>query len=48
MAVAGARWAVEESFHAAKDQCGLDHYQLRDVPTTRGAGVVLLIPGIRP
>ncbi|WP_433192200.1 IS701 family transposase [Nocardia sp. CA-107356] len=27
--VAGARWAVEECFQAAKDQCGLDHYQVR-------------------
>ncbi|MFE9328965.1 IS701 family transposase [Nocardia sp. NPDC052278] len=29
LAVAGARWAVEECFQAAKDQCGLDHYQVR-------------------
>ncbi|MBF6212203.1 IS701 family transposase [Nocardia puris] len=29
VAVAGARWAVEECFQAAKDQCGLDHYQVR-------------------
>jgi len=27
--VAGTRWAVEESFQAAKGQVGLDHYQLR-------------------
>jgi SRSO17 transposase len=27
--VAGARWAVEERFQAAKDQVGLDHYQVR-------------------
>jgi SRSO17 transposase len=27
--VAGARWAVEECFQAAKDQVGLDHYQVR-------------------
>jgi SRSO17 transposase len=27
--VAGSRWAVEESFQAAKDQVGLDHYQVR-------------------
>jgi SRSO17 transposase len=27
--VAGIRWAVEESFQAAKDQVGLDHYQVR-------------------
>ncbi|WP_408637468.1 IS701 family transposase [Nocardia aurea] len=29
VAVAGARWAIEECFQAAKDQCGLDHYQVR-------------------
>jgi SRSO17 transposase len=27
--VAGSRWAVEECFQAAKDQVGLDHYQVR-------------------
>jgi SRSO17 transposase len=27
--VAGTRWAVEESFQAAKGQAGLDHYQVR-------------------
>jgi SRSO17 transposase len=27
--VAGIRWAVEESFQAANDQVGLDHYQVR-------------------
>ncbi|WP_425566295.1 IS701 family transposase, partial [Nonomuraea monospora] len=27
--IAGARWAVEESFQAAKGQVGLDHYQVR-------------------
>jgi SRSO17 transposase len=27
--VAGARWAVEECFQAAKDQVGLDHDQVR-------------------
>lgn len=27
--IAGARWAVEESFQAAKGQTGLDHYQVR-------------------
>ncbi|MFF4415655.1 hypothetical protein ACFYY8_24250 [Streptosporangium sp. NPDC001559] len=27
--VAGMRWAVEESFQAAKGQVGLDHYQVR-------------------
>jgi SRSO17 transposase len=27
--VAGIRWAVEECFQVAKDQVGLDHYQVR-------------------
>jgi hypothetical protein len=27
--VAGARWAVEESFQAAKNEAALDHYQAR-------------------
>jgi SRSO17 transposase len=27
--VAGARWAVEECFQGAKDEAGLDHYQVR-------------------
>jgi len=27
--VAGARWQVEECFQAAKNECGLDHYQVR-------------------
>ncbi|MFG2987594.1 IS701 family transposase [Streptomyces sp. NPDC048258] len=27
--VAAARWAIEESFQAAKMECGLDHYQVR-------------------
>jgi SRSO17 transposase len=27
--VAGARWAVEECFQAAKNEVGLDHYQVR-------------------
>lgn len=27
--VAGARWAVEESFQAAKNETTLDHYQVR-------------------
>ena len=27
--VAGMRWAVEEGFQVAKDQAGLDHYQVR-------------------
>jgi SRSO17 transposase len=26
---AGARWAVEESFQTAKNEVGLDHYQVR-------------------
>lgn len=29
VAVAGARWAVEECFQAAKNEAGLDHYQVR-------------------
>jgi SRSO17 transposase len=28
--VAGARWAIEECFQAAKNEAGLDHYQVRD------------------
>ena len=27
--VAGTRWAVEECFQAAKNEAGLDHYQVR-------------------
>lgn len=27
--VAGTRWAIEESFEEAKDQVGLDQYQVR-------------------
>ena len=27
--VAGARWAIEESFQAAKNECGLDQYEVR-------------------
>jgi SRSO17 transposase len=27
--VAGARWAIEECFQAAKNEAGLDHYQVR-------------------
>jgi hypothetical protein len=27
--VAGTRWAVEERFQAAKNEAGLDHYQVR-------------------
>ncbi len=30
--VAGARWAVEECFQAAKNETGLDHYQVRLYP----------------
>ncbi len=29
IAVAGTRWAIEEYFQSAKDECGLDHYQVR-------------------
>jgi SRSO17 transposase len=29
VAVAGRRWAIEESFQAAKGEVGLDHYQVR-------------------
>ena len=29
IAVAGARWAIEESFQTAKGEVGLDHYQVR-------------------
>jgi SRSO17 transposase len=28
--VAGARWAIEECFQMAKNEAGLDHYQVRD------------------
>jgi SRSO17 transposase len=27
---AGARWAIEECFQAAKNEAGLDQYQVRD------------------
>lgn len=30
--VAGARWAVEECFQSAKQECGLDHCQVRRCP----------------
>lgn len=30
--VAGARWAIEECFQAAKNQCGLDEYEVRRYP----------------
>ena len=29
MGIAGARWAIEESFQEAKGQVGLDQYQVR-------------------
>ena len=29
MRVAGTRWAIEECFQAAKNETGLDHYQVR-------------------
>ncbi|WP_420706082.1 MULTISPECIES: hypothetical protein [unclassified Streptomyces] len=29
---AGARWAIEEAFQAAKNEAGLDHYQVRHYP----------------
>ncbi len=30
--VAGSRWAVEERFQTAKQECGLDDYQVRRYP----------------
>jgi SRSO17 transposase len=30
--VAGSRWAVEECFQTAKQECGLDDYQARRYP----------------
>ncbi|MFE1522079.1 IS701 family transposase, partial [[Kitasatospora] papulosa] len=30
--VAGSRWAVEECFQTAKQECGLDDYQVRRYP----------------
>jgi hypothetical protein len=27
--IAGARWAIEETFQTSKDETGLDHYQVR-------------------
>lgn len=30
--VADSRWAVEERFRAAKQECGLDDYQVRRYP----------------
>jgi hypothetical protein len=29
LSVAGSRWAVEESFQAARNEVALDHYQIR-------------------
>lgn len=29
MRVAGARWAIEKCFQAAKNECGLDQYEVR-------------------
>ncbi|MGW9434322.1 IS701 family transposase [Streptomyces decoyicus] len=30
--IAGARWAIEEAFQAAKNECGLDQYEVRRYP----------------
>ncbi len=30
--IAGSRWAVEECFQTAKQECGLDDYQVRRCP----------------
>ncbi|MFI2430404.1 IS701 family transposase [Streptomyces sp. NPDC018693] len=30
--IAGARWAIEEAFQAAKNECGLDQYEVRRHP----------------
>ena len=30
--VAGARWAIEECFQAAKNECGTDQYEVRRYP----------------
>ncbi|WP_424860527.1 IS701 family transposase [Streptomyces sp. MMS24-I29] len=30
--VAGTRWAIEEAFQAAKNECGLDQYEVRRYP----------------
>ncbi len=29
MQIAGRRWAIEECFQAAKNECGLDQYEVR-------------------
>jgi hypothetical protein len=33
--VAGARWAIEECFQTAKNETGLDHYQVRQYEAWR-------------
>lgn len=30
--IAGSRWAIEECFRAAKNECGLDEYEVRRCP----------------
>ncbi|MYW46786.1 transposase, partial [Streptomyces sp. SID161] len=30
--IAGSRWAIEECFQSAKQECGLDDYQVRRYP----------------
>ncbi|MFI2161172.1 IS701 family transposase, partial [Streptomyces olivaceoviridis] len=30
--IAGSRWAIEEAFQAAKNECGLDQYEVRRYP----------------
>jgi SRSO17 transposase len=30
--LAGSRWAIEECFQAAKNECGLDQYEVRRYP----------------
>lgn len=30
--IAGSRWAVEECFQSAKNECGLDEYEVRRYP----------------
>lgn len=30
--IAGTRWAIEETFQAAKNECGLDQYEVRQYP----------------
>jgi hypothetical protein len=30
--VVGSRWAIEECFQAAKNECGLDEYEVRRYP----------------